>query len=235
MRFILALLIFIYACSPEMDRRSIDIASLVLPDNQKTSQTIQCGLLENQTIRGLESLIPKFISELKTSVSLDSAFIYFDQTQIGNFFLEFTNKNMDKALDEKLLSNEFIQKQCIDTLNKATNYSLINNLLPELNVPYLVERSLCEFQEEKGYVDLMLAVNRLIDSGLLENKAISSNLRQPTNNVSFEWSNWFTNKTDLKTFKEAFISNTLGKEIQQEFRTAATCLGSQKFQAYRLI
>jgi len=53
--------------------------------------------------------------------------------------------------------------------------------------------------------------------------------------VSFEWSNWFANKTDLKTFKEAFISNTLGKEIQQEFRTAATCLGSQKFQAYRLI
>lgn len=235
MRFILALLIFISACSPGIDRSSIDIASLVLPDNQKTSQTIQCGLLESQTIRGLESLIPKFIADLKTSVSLDSAFIYFDQTEIGNFFLEFTNKNMDKELDEKFLSNEFIKTQCIDTLNKAPNYTLINSLLPELNVPYLVERSLCEFQEEKGYVDLMLAVNRLNDSGLLENTTIGSNLRQLTNNVSFEWSNWFSNKTDLIAFKEAFISDTLGKEIQQEFKAAATCLGSQKFQAYRLI
>lgn len=235
MRFVLALLIFISACTPKIDRSSIDIASLVLPDNQQTSYTIQCSLNNNQTIRDLENLIPKFISEIKTAVSPDRAMIYFDQTKIDNFFLEFINRSDDKAFNEELLSNEFISIQCVDRLDKASYYSLINSFNPELNTPYLAERSLCEFQEEKGYVDLMLALNRLVDSGFIENGAISSNLRKLSNSNGFEWSNWFPNRTNIKTLKEAFLTESFGREIQEDFKMTANCFGSQKYQAYRII
>ena len=112
MRFILSLLILISSCSSGVDTDSIEIASLVLPDNQKRSYSIQCNLLPKQTIRDLEGIIPTFIKNLKESNDFESVYIHFDQLQIEKFFLQFEIANTEESFEEQLLENRFINRQC---------------------------------------------------------------------------------------------------------------------------
>ena len=112
---------------------------------------------------------------------------------------------------------------------------LIDSFAIKPNTPYLIERSLCQFADEKGYVDLMLAVDKLILEGMLQGIKINSTVRELSNNLNFEWTNWYPNKTDIESFKNIWIESNLAKEIQQDFKETASCFGSQKYQAYKLI
>ena len=235
MRFILSLLILISSCSSGVDSDSIDIASLVLPDNQKRSYSIQCNLLPKQTIRDLEGIIPTFIKNLKESNDFESVYIHFDQLQIDKFFLQFEIGNLEESFEKQLLENTFITEHCEGRVDVANVYLLIDSFAIQPNTPYLVERSLCQFADEKGYVDLMLAVDKLILEGMIEGIKINSMVREIPNNLNFEWTNWYPNKTDIESFKNIWIESNLAKEIQQDFKETASCFGSQKYQAYKLI
>ena len=235
MRFFLSLLILTSSCSSGVDTDSIDIASLVLPDNQKRSYSIQCNLLPKQTIRDLEGIIPTFINNLKETNNFESVYIHFDQLQIDKFFLQFEIANTEESFEMQLLENSFINKQCEGRLDAAKIYRLIDSFAIEPNTPYLIERSLCQFADEKGYVDLMLAVDKLVLEGMFQDIKINSTVRELSNNLNFEWTNWYPNKTDIESFKNIWIESNLAKEIQQDFKETASCFGSQKYQAYKLI
>ena len=235
MRFILSLLILISSCSSGFDTDSIEIASLVLPDNQKRSYSIQCNLLPKQTIRDLEGIIPTFIKNLKESNDFESVYIHFDQLQIEKFFLQFEIANTEENFEKQLLENNFINRQCEGRIDAAKIYRLIDSFAIESNTPYLIERSLCQFADDKGYVELMLAVDKLILEGMIEGIKINSMVREIPNNLNFEWTNWYPNKTDIESFKKIWIESNLAKEIQQDFKQTAACFGSQKYQAYKLI
>ena len=235
MRFILSLLILISSCSSGVDSDSIDIASLVLPDNQKRSYSIQCNLLPKQTIRDLEGIIPTFIKNLKETNDFESVYIYFDQLHTDKFFLQFEIGTMEDSFEKQLLRNSLIAEQCDGRIDAAKIYLLIDSFAIKPNTPYLVERSLCQFADEKGYVDLMLAVDKLILEGMLQDIKINSTVRKLSNNLNFEWTNWYPNKTDIESFKNIWIESNLAKEIQQDFKETSSCFGSQKYQAYKLI
>ena len=235
MRFILSLLILISSCSSGVDTDSIEISSLVLPDNQKSSYSIQCNLLPNQTIRDLEGIIPTFIESLKEGNDFNNVYIYFDQLQIDKFFLQFEIENSEESLEKQLLENAFINEHCDGRVDVAKIYRLIDSFAIESNTPYLIERSLCQFADDKGYVELMLAVDKLILEGMIEGIKINSMVREIPNNLNFEWTNWYPNKTDIESFKKIWIESNLAKEIQQDFKQTASCFGSQKYQAYKLI
>jgi len=235
MRFILSLLILISSCSSGVDSDSIEIASLVLPDNQQRSYSIQCNLLQKQTIRDLEGIIPTFIESLKESNDFNNVYIYFDQLQIDKFFLQFEIENSEESLEKQLLENAFINEHCDGRVDVAKIYRLIDSFAIESNTPYLIERSLCQFADDKGYVELMLAVDKLILEGMIEGIKINSMVREIPNNLNFEWTNWYPNKTDIESFKKIWIESNLAKEIQQDFKQTASCFGSQKYQAYKLI
>jgi hypothetical protein len=235
MRFILSLLILISSCSSGVDSDSIEIASLVLPDNQKGSYAIQCNLLPKQTIRDLEAIIPTFIKNLKESNDFKNVYIYFDQLQIDKFFLQFEIGNSEESIEKQLLENIFITEHCEGRVDIANVYLLIDSFAIKPNTPYIIERSLCQFADDKGYVDLMLAVDKLVQEGMLHDIKINSTVRELSNNLNFEWINWYPNKTDIKSFKNIWIENNLAQEIQQDFKETAACFGSQKYQAYKLI
>ena len=235
MRFILSLLILISSCSSGVDTDSIEIASLVLPDNQQRSYSIQCNLLQKQTIRDLEGIIPTFIESLKEGNDFNNVYIYFDQLQIDKFFLQFEIENSEESLEKQLLENAFINEHCEGRVDVANVYLLIDSFAIESNTPYLIERSLCQFADDKGYVELMLAVDKLILEGMIEGIKINSMVREIPNNLNFEWTNWYPNKTDIESFKKIWIESNLAKEIQQDFKQTASCFGSQKYQAYKLI
>lgn len=235
MRFILSLLILISSCSSGLDSDSIEIASLVLPDNQKGSYSIQCNLLPKQTIRDLEAIIPTFIKTLKETYDFKNVYIYFDQLQIEKFFLQFEVENSEESFEKQLLENNFITEHCEGRVDVANVYLLIDSFSIKSNTPYLIERSLCQFADDKGYVDLMLAVDKLVLEGLLQDIKINSTVRELSNNSNFEWTNWYPNKTDIESFKNIWIESSLAKEIQQDFKETASCFGSQKYQAYKLI
>ena len=235
MRFILSLLILISSCSSGVDSDSIEIASLVLPDNQKRSYSIQCNLLPKQTIRNLESIIPTFIKNLKETYDFKNVYIYFDQLQIDKFFLQFEIENSEESFEKQLLENNFITEHCEGRIDAANVYLLIDSFAIESNTPYLIERSLCQFADDKGFVELMLAVDKLILEGMIEGIKINSMVREIPNNLNFEWTNWYPNKTDIESFKKIWIESNLAKEIQQDFKQTASCFGSQKYQAYKLI
>ena len=235
MRFILSLLILISSCSSGVDSDSIEIASLVLPDNQQRSYSIQCNLLQKQTIRDLEGIIPTFIESLKESNDFNNVYIYFDQLQIDKFFLQFEIENSEESLEKQLLENAFINEHCDGRVDVAKIYRLIDSFAIESNTPYLIERSLCQFADDKGYVELMLAVDKLILEGMIEGIKINSMVREIPNNLNFEWTNWYPNKTDIESFKKIWIESNLAKEIQQDFKQTAACFVSQKYQAYKLI
>ena len=235
MRFILSLLILTSSCSSGVDSDSIEIASLVLPDNQKRSYSIQCNLLSKQTIRDLEGMIPTFIKNLKETYDFKNVYIYFDQLQIEKFFLQFEIANTEESFEKQLLENNFITEHCEGRVDAANVYLLIDSFSIKPNTPYLIERSLCQFDDEKGYVDLMLAVDKLVLEGMLQDIKINSTVRELPNNLNFEWTNWYPNKTDIESFKNIWIESNLAKEIQQDFKETASCFGSQKYQAYKLI
>jgi len=235
MRFILSLLILISSCSSGVDTDSIEIASLVLPDNQKRSYSIQCNLLPKQTIRDLEGIIPTFINNLKETYDFKNVYIYFDQLQIDKFFLQFEIGNSEESFEKQLLENIFITEHCKGRVDVANVYLLIDSFAIKPNTPYLIERSLCQFSDEKGYVDLMLAVDKLVLEGMFQDIKINSTVRELSNNLNFEWTNWYPNKTDIESFKNIWIESNLAKEIQQDFKETASCFGSQKYQAYKLI
>jgi len=235
MRFILSLLILISSCSSGVDSDSIEIASLVLPDNQQRSYSIQCNLLQKQTIRDLEGIIPTFIESLKEGNDFNNVYIYFDQLQIDKFFLQFEIENSEESLEKQLLENAFINEHCEGRVDVANVYLLIDSFAIESNTPYLIERSLCQFADDKGFVELMLAVDKLILEGMIEGIKINSMVREIPNNLNFEWTNWYPNKTDIESFKKIWIESNLAKEIQQDFKQTAACFGSQKYQAYKLI
>ena len=217
MRFILSLLILISSCSSGVDSDSIEIASLVLPDNQQRSYSIQCNLLQKQTIRDLEGIIPTFIESLKEGNDFNNVYIYFDQLQIDKFFLQFEIENSEESLEKQLLENAFINEHCEGRVDVANVYLLIDSFAIESNTPYLIERSLCQFADDKGYVELMLAVDKLILEGMIEGIKINSMVREIPNNLNFEWTNWYPNKTDIESFKKIWIDSNLAKEIQQDF------------------
>ena len=235
MRFILSLLILISSCSSGVDSDSIEIASLVLPDNQKGSYSIQCNLLPKETIRDLEAIIPTFIENLKETNVFESVYIYFDQLQLDKFFLQFEIGDTEESFEKKLLEKSFVTEHCEPRINAAKIYTLIDSYAIEPNTPYLIERSLCQFADEKGYVDLMLAVDKLVLEGMLKDIKINSMVRELPNNLNFEWTNWYPNKTDIESFKNIWIESNLAKEIQQDFKETTFCFGSQKYQAYKLI
>jgi hypothetical protein len=234
MRFILSILILISSCSSGVDTDSIEIASLVLPDNQKQSYSIQCNLLPKQIIRDLEGIIPTFIKNVKESNDFENVYIYFDQLQKDKFFLQFEIENSEESFEKQLLENIFITEHCEGRVDVANVYLLIDSFSIEPNTPYLIERSLCQFSDDKGYVDLMLAVDKLNLEGMLQGIKINSTVRELSNNLNFEWINWYPNKTDIESFKNIWIESNLAKEIQQDFKETASCFGSQKYQAYKL-
>lgn len=235
MRFILSILILISSCSSGVDTDSIEIASLVLPDNQKKSYSIQCNLLPKQIIRDLEGIIPTFIKNVKESNDFENVYIYFDQLQKDKFFLQFEIRNSEESFEKQLLENIFITEHCEGRVDVANVYLLIDSFSIEPNTPYLIERSLCQFADDKGYVDLMLAVDKLNLEGMLQGIKINSTVRELSNNLNFEWINWYPNKTDIESFKNNWIESNLAKEIQQDFKETASCFGSQKYQTYKLI
>jgi len=235
MRFILSLLILISSCSSGVDSDSIEIASLVLPDNQKRSYSLQCNLLPKQTFRDLEGIIPTFIKSLNETNDFKGVYIYFDQLQTDKFFLQFEIGIREDNFGKQLLKNILIAEQCEGRIAAANIYLLIDSFAIEPNTPYLIERSLCQFLDEKGYVDLMLAVDKLILEGMLQDIQINSTIREFPNNANFEWTNWYPNRTDIKAFKNMWIESNLAKEIQQDFTETASCFGAQKYQAYKLI
>jgi len=235
MRFILSLLILISSCSSGVDSDSVEIASLVLPDNQKRSYSLQCNLLPKQTIRDLEGIIPTFIKSLNETNDFKGVYIYFDQLQTDKFFLQFEIGITEDNFGKQLLKNILIAEQCEGRIAAANIYLLIDSFAIEPNTPYLIERSLCQFLDEKGYVDLMLAVDKLILEGMLQDIQINSTIREFPNNANFEWTNWYPNRTDIKAFKNMWIESNLAKEIQQDFTETASCFGAQKYQAYKLI
>jgi len=235
MRFILSLLILISSCSSGVDSDSIEIASLVLPDNQKRSYSLQCNLLPKQTIRDLEGIIPTFIKSLNETNDFKGVYIFFDQLQTDKFFLQFEIGITEDNFGKQLLKNILIAEQCEGRIAAANIYLLIDSFAIEPNTPYLIERSLCQFLDEKGYVDLMLAVDKLILEGMLQDIKINSTIREFPNNANFEWTNWYPNRTDIKAFKNMWIESSLAKEIQQDFTETASCFGAQKYQAYKLI
>ena len=235
MRFILSLLILISSCSSGVDSDSIEIASLVLPDNQKRSYSLQCNLLPKQTIRDLEGIIPTFIKSLNETNDFKGVYIYFDQLQTDKFFLQFEIGITEDNFGKQLLKNILIAEQCEGRIAAANIYLLIDSFAIEPNTPYLIERSLCQFLDEKGYVDLMLAVDKLVLEGMLQDIKINSTVRELSNNLNFEWTNWYPNKTDIESFKNIWIESNLAKEIQQDFKETASCFGSQKYQVYKLI
>jgi len=235
MRFILSLLILISSCSSGVDSDSIEIASLVLPDNQKRSYSLQCNLLPKQTIRDLEGIIPTFIKSLNETNDFKGVYIYFDQLQTDKFFLQFEIGITEDNFGKQLLKNILIAEQCEGRIAAANIYLLIDSFAIEPNTPYLIERSLCQFLDEKSYVDLMLAVDKLILEGMLQDIKINSTIREFPNNANFEWTNWYPNRTDIKAFKNMWIESNLAKEIQQDFTETASCFGAQKYQAYKLI
>ncbi len=235
MRFILSLLILISSCSSGVNSDSIEIASLVLPDNQKRSYSIQCNLLSKQIIRDLEGMIPTFIKNLKETYDFKNVYIYFDQLQIDKFFLQFEIENSEESFEKQLLENNFITEHCEGRIDAANVYLLIDSFSIKPNTPYLIERSLCQFADDKGYVDLILAVDKLVQEGMLQDIKINSTVRELPNNSNFEWTNWYPNRTDIESFKNIWIESNLAKEIQQDFKETAACFGSQKYQAYKLI
>ncbi len=235
MRFILSLLILISSCSSGVDSDSIEIASLVLPDNQKRSYSIQCNLLSKQIIRDLEGMIPTFMKNLKETYDFKNVYIYFDQLQIDKFFLQFEIENSEESFEKQLLENNFITEHCEGRIDAANVYLLIDSFSIKPNTPYLIERSLCQFADDKGYVDLILAVDKLVQEGMLQDIKINSTVRELPNNSNFEWTNWYPNRTDIESFKNIWIESNLAKEIQQDFKETAACFGSQKYQAYKLI
>ena len=235
MRFILSLLILISSCSSGVDSDSVEIASLVLPDNQKRSYSLQCNLLPKQTFRDLEGIIPTFIKSLNETNDFKGVYIFFDQLQTDKFFLQFEIGIREDNFGKQLLKNILIAEQCEGRIAAANIYLLIDSFAIEPNTPYLIERSLCQFLDEKGYVDLMLAVDKLILEGMLQDIQINSTIREFPNNANFEWTNWYPNRTDIKAFKNMWIESNLAKEIQQDFTETASCFGAQKYQAYKLI
>jgi len=235
MRFILSLLILISSCSSGVDSDSVEIASLVLPDNQKRSYSLQCNLLPKQTIRDLEGIIPTFIKSLNETNDFKGVYIFFDQLQTDKFFLQFEIGITEDNFGKQLLKNILIAEQCEGRIAAANIYLLIDSFAIEPNTPYLIERSLCQFLDEKGYVDLILAVDKLILEGMLQDIQINSTIREFPNNANFEWTNWYPNRTDIKAFKNMWIESNLAKEIQQDFTETASCFGAQKYQAYKLI
>lgn len=235
MRFVLSLLIIISACSPSIDNASIDITKLVLPDNQKRTYAIQCNLLPQQTLRQIEGLIPSFINEVKKANAFESVYIYFDQLQIEKFFFEFITQTRDKFEPVELLQFDLTSQYCEKDIEFSSVYLLIEEFVQEINTPYLVERSFCQFQQEKSYVDLMLGVDKLLAEKMLEDIRINSRVKQISGTSAFEWTNWYPNKTDIQAFKNMWMEKGLAKEIQKDFKETATCFGAQRYQAYKLL
>ncbi len=68
----------------------------------------------------------------------------------------------------------------------------------------------------------MLAVDKLVLEGMLQDIKINSTVRELSNNSNFEWTNWYPNKTDIESFKNIWIESNLAKEIQQDFKENAS-------------
>ena len=235
-------IILLASCDGNSKNSNLDLSNFIKPEYSKKESSLNCKLVEGQTLNSVERFIPKFINSFE-QMGVNEEELYFlfpvkeDKTETQSFDLLLKHSETT-SLDRFNLALAALSFNEIATCNGFTvsNNSLRLTNQINSNSPVISEILECEYIEGFNYATMKLILEQFTDALIKNNSPVDVLYsEQEGMNNKFKWTNIFLSLDSRRDFVESWQALEVSKEIQGLLLEQSICQSSKTYRQYKVL
>jgi len=235
-------LVILASCDGNSKNSNLELSNFIKPEYSYKESSLNCKLVEGQTLNSVERFIPRFISSFEKmrdhSEELYFLFPVKEESTETLFFDLLLKHSETTSLDRFNLTLAAMSFNEIATCNGSTvsNNSLRLTNQINSNSPVISEILECEYIDGFNYATMKLVLEQFTDALIKNNSPVDVLYsEQEGMNNKFKWTNVFLSLDSRQDFVESWQALEVSKEIQGLLLEQSICQSSQTYRQYKVL
>ena len=235
-------LVILASCDGNSKNSNLELSNFIKPEYSFKESSLNCKLVEGQTLNSVERFIPRFISSFE-KMRDNSEELYFlfpvKEESTETLFFDLLLKHSETtSLDRFNLTLAAMSFNEIATCNGSTvsNNSLRLTNQINSNSPVISEILECEYIDGFNYATMKLVLEQFTDALIKNNSPVDVLYsEQEGMNNKFKWTNVFLSLDSRQDFVESWQALEVSKEIQGLLLEQSICQSSKTYRQYKVL
>ena len=235
-------LILLASCDGNSKNSNLELSNFIKPEYSYKESSLNCKLVEGQTLNSVERFIPRFISSFEKmrdhSEELYFLFPVKEESTETQFFDLLLKHSEATSLDRFNLT---LAALSFNEIANCNGYTVSNNSLRltnqiNSNSPVISEILECEYIDGFNYATMKLVLEQFTDALIKNNSPVDVLYsEQEGMNNKFKWTNVFLSLDSRQDFVESWQALEVSKEIQGLLLEQSICQSSQTYRQYKVL
>ncbi len=235
-------LVILASCDGNSKNSNLELSNFIKPEYSFKESSLNCKLVEGQTLNSVERFIPRFISSFE-KMRDNSEELYFlfpvkEESTETQFFDLLLKHSEVTSLDRFNLTLAALSFNEIASCNGSTvsNNSLRLTNQINSNSPVISEILECEYIDGFNYATMKLVLEQFTDAVIKNNSPVDVLYsEQEGMNNKFKWTNIFLSLDSRRDFVESWQALEVSKEIQGLLLEQSICQSSKTYRQYKVL
>jgi len=235
-------LVILASCDGNSKNSNLELSNFIKPEYSFKESSLNCKLVEGQTLNSVERFIPRFISSFE-KMRDNSEELYFlfpvkEESTETQFFDLLLKHSEVTSLDRFNLTLAALSFNEIANCNSSTvsNNSLRLTNQINSNSPVISEILECEYIDGFNYATMKLVLEQFTDALIKNNSPVDVLYsEQEGMNNKFKWTNIFLSLDSRRDFVESWQALEVSKEIQGLLLEQSICQSSKTYRQYKVL
>ena len=235
-------LVILASCDGNSKNSNLELSNFIKPEYSFKESSLNCKLVEGQTLNSVERFIPRFISSFE-KMRDNSEELYFlfpvkEESTETQFFDLLLKHSEATSLDRFNLTLAALSFNEIANFNGSTisNNSLRLTNQINSNSPVISEILECEYIDGFNYATMKLVLEQFTDALIKNNSPVDVLYsEQEGMNNKFKWTNIFLSLDSRRDFVESWQALEVSKEIQGLLLEQSICQSSKTYRQYKVL
>ena len=235
-------LILLASCDGNSKNSNLELSNFIKPEYSYKESSLNCKLVEGQTLNSVERFIPRFISSFE-KMRDNSEELYFlfpvkeesTETQFFDLLLKHSEATSLDRFNLTLAALSFNEiANCKGSTVSNNSLRLTNQI--NSNSPVISEILECEYIDGFNYATMKLVLEQFTDALIKNNSPVDVLYsEQEGMNNKFKWTNIFLSLDSRRDFVESWQALEVSKEIQGLLLEQSICQSSQTYRQYKVL
>ena len=235
-------LVILASCDGNSKNSNLELSNFIKPEYSYKESSLNCKLVEGQTLNSVERFIPRFISSFE-KMRDNSEELYFlfpvkeesTETQFFDLLLKHSEATSLDRFNLTLAALSFNEiANCKGSTVSNNSLRLTNQI--NSNSPVISEILECEYIDGFNYATMKLVLEQFTDALIKNNSPVDVLYsEQEGMNNKFKWTNVFLSLDSRQDFVESWQALEVSKEIQGLLLEQSICQSSQTYRQYKVL
>ncbi len=235
-------LVILASCGGNSKNSNLELSNFIKPEYSFKESSLNCKLVEGQTLNSVERFIPRFISSFE-KMRDNSEELYFlfpvkEESTETQFFDLLLKHSEATSLDRFNLT---LATLSFNEIANCNGFTVSNNSLRLTNQinsdsPVISEILECEYIDGFNYATMKLVLEQFTDALIKNNSPVDVLYsEQEGMNNKFKWTNIFLSLDSRRDFVESWQALEVSKEIQGLLLEQSICQSSKTYRQYKVL